>query len=78
MEIQLGVDNLSQLITELLFLAAFHRPVRDVPLSLCSALNQGLEPAMSAGIHRSSPEMPSMAGLVCSTPADQIKPCRSH
>lgn len=78
MEVQLGVDNLSQLIIDLLFLAAFHRPVRNVPLSLLGALNQRLEPAVSGGICRRSPEVPSVAGLVCSTPADQIKPCRSH
>lgn len=44
-EVQLSVANLSLLIIGLLFLAAFHRPVRCVPLTLQGFVNQRLETA---------------------------------
>lgn len=45
-EVQLSIANLSLLIIGLLFLAAFRRPVRNVPLTLQGFVNQGLETAM--------------------------------
>lgn len=80
MEVQLSMANLSLLIIGLLFLAAFHKPVRYVPLPLQGFVNRGLETAMLMDIWMNlQPAKNSQhSWAACSTPVDQLKLFRPY